>query len=332
MDYTAFLREVERGTVPPTALLHGDEPRLLDDALAAVTGALFSDPSLLALNREVFDAGETPAETVVRSALTLPSLAPLRLVVVKGAQLLSAKSAEALVDYCRDPNPHSRLLLLANESLPAGHWLMKAVPSASVIALPRLTGRALITWLQARAKNDGCALEEAAAQLLVRWAGEGLTTLSGELEKALLLGGPGQRTITEEHVRQVVGEHRVLKGYELTDAVERRETGRALAILDSLLASGEEPLAILGALARQVRTLWQVREWRRQGKSPEEIGRLLRRPPFAVEALVARAARVSALSLTRALARCWEAEWRMKSGARPLPELTILIADLCRAG
>jgi len=57
MDYRGFLSEVERGNVPPIALLHGDEPRLLDDALAKVSRALYSDPSLLTLNREVFHGG-----------------------------------------------------------------------------------------------------------------------------------------------------------------------------------------------------------------------------------------------------------------------------------
>jgi DNA polymerase III subunit delta len=330
MDYGGFLREVERGNVPPVALLHGDEPRLLDDALAKVSRALFSDPSLLALNREVFDGGEAPVDEIIRAALTLPSLAPARLVAVKSVHALPAKAGGALREYSRDPNPCTRLVLLAGESLDAGHWLRTALPPASVIAVPRLTGRGLLGWLQARAREEGRELTEGAAQLLVRWAGEDLTALSGELEKALLFAG--SRSITEEHIQGVVGEHRVLRTFELTDAVERGETGRALALLESLLASGEEPLAILGTLTRQVRTAWQVGEWRRQGKPVEEIAALLRRPSFAVQALSARAAALPAGDLPRALRRCWEVEGKLKSGGRPRAELTVLVADLCRAG
>ena len=330
MDYRGFLSEVERGNVPPVALLHGDEPRLLDDALAKVSRALFSDPSLLALNREVFDGGEAAVDEIIRSALTLPSLAPARLVVVKSAQALPANAAGALREYARDPSPYARLVLLAGESLDAGHWLPKTLPPASVIGVPRLTGRGLLAWLQTRAREEGYELAEGAAQLLVRWVGEDLTALSGELEKALLFAG--SRSITEEHVQGVVGEHRVLRTFELTDAVERREIGRALALLESLLASGEEPLAILGTLTRQVRTTWQVGEWRRQGKTVEEIAALLRRPSFAVQALSARAAAVPAGDLSRALRRCWEVEGKLKSGGRPRAELTVLLADLCRAG
>lgn len=332
MDYGGFLREVAQGRIPAVALLHGAEARLLEDALAQVTRALFPDPSLLWLGREVFDAGETTAETIVRAALTLPGMAGVRLVAVKRAQALPAKQAGALVDYLRDPSPHARLLLMADEPLPPGHWLLRAVPAAVVIDVPRLAGRALVSWLQERAKAEGYELTPAAAQLLIRWTGEDLTTLAGELEKARLFCGPGQGVIGEDPVRQIVGEHRVGKSFELADAVSRGQTELALPLLEQLLAAGEEPLAILGTLARLVKTTWQVGEWRRQGKSSEEIGRLLRRPAFAVDALAARTGVMSSDRLARALDHCWEVERRLKRGGRPRPELTLLVADLCRAG
>lgn len=331
MDYAGFLREVRGDHLPPVALLHGPEPRLLDEALGHVSRALFPDPAVLPLNREVLDADETTVETVVRSALTLPCLATWRLVVVKRAQALAAKGATTLADYLEHPNPSARLVFLSSEPLPAAHWLVKALPPAAVIPVPRLTGRSLISWLQDAARAEGYELTEAAAQLLARWTGEDLSTLAGELEKALLFSGP-TRAIGEEEIRQVVGEHRVLRAFELADAVERRQLGPALALLDNLLAAGEEPLAILGALTRQVRATWQAKEWLREGKSVEEIGRLLRRPPFAVEALAASATSLAPADLARALTRCWKAERRLKSGGRPRSELTVLVADLCGAG
>lgn len=332
MDYAGFVREAQRGNVPPVALLHGSEPRLLDEALAHVTRALFADPSVLLLSREVLDAAETPIETIVRSALTLPCLCPWRLVAVKSAQALSEKHAGALMAYLQAPSPSTRLLFLAQEPLPAGHWLVKALPPAATIEVRGLTGRALVSWLQAQAEAEGYQLTEAGAHLLVRWAGEDLSTLSGELAKALLFAGPAAHSVGEAEVRQVVGEHRVLKTFELADAVDRRQIGPALSLLDHLLAAGEEPLAILGTLVRQVRTTWQVKQWLREGKSAEEIGRSLRRPPFVVETLAATANSWASPALARALARCWETERRLKSGGRPQSELTVLVADLCGAG
>ena len=89
MDYAGFLKEVERGATPLVCLLHGPDPFLLNEALAHVTRACCPDSSLVLLNRECFDARETGSEAIARSALTLPCLAPARLVVVRESQALA---------------------------------------------------------------------------------------------------------------------------------------------------------------------------------------------------------------------------------------------------
>jgi len=83
VDYAGLLRAVEAGRTPPVVLVHGAEPVLLDDAVAAITRALFPDPGMATLSREVLEAREAGAETIVRSALTLPFLSDRRLVVVR---------------------------------------------------------------------------------------------------------------------------------------------------------------------------------------------------------------------------------------------------------
>ncbi|MBI5628511.1 MAG: DNA polymerase III subunit delta, partial [Candidatus Rokubacteria bacterium] len=246
MDYLGFIRAVESGRTPPVALLHGPEPLLIEDAVAAVTRALFPDPSLATLSREVLEAREAGAEGIVRSALTLPFLTPARLVVARGADTLPAKQAEALGAYCKAPNPSSVLLLLADDTVPAGHWLLRVLPPAAIVGVPRPAGRALLIWLRGRARSAGFELAEEAATLLVELAGEDLATHIGEVEKAALAGGPENRRVTVTEVRAVVGEHRLRDVFELTDALAARDLARALAVLASLLQAGEEPLKQAG--------------------------------------------------------------------------------------
>jgi DNA polymerase-3 subunit delta len=331
VDYLGFIRAVESGRTPPVALLHGPEPLLIEDAVAAVTRALFPDPSLATLSREVLEAREAGAEGIVRSALTLPFLTPARLVVARGADTLPAKQAEALGAYCKAPNPSSVLLLLADDTVPAGHWLLRVLPPAAIVGAPRPAGRALLIWLRGRARSAGFELAEEAATLLVELAGEDLATLIGEVEKAALAGGPENRRVTVAEVRAVVGEHRLRDVFELTDALAARDLARALAVLASLLQAGEEPLAVLGMLAREARATWQAQEWLRTGRSPDEVARALRRPQAAAAALVTLARSLSARTATHRLARCWDVERRLKLGAPPRPEITLLIADLCAA-
>lgn len=337
MDYTAFLRSVERGTVPPVALLHGGEIQLLDDALAIVTRALFPDPSLAVFDREVFDGREVDGEIVVNAALTLPVQGAARLVVVRRGQALPPKSATALGRYVRDPNPAACLLLLADEPLgptrerKQPHWLLDVVPPAAVIPLAPRRGRALEEWLRQRAQAEGLTVSEEAAGLLRQWVGEEGAALLGEARKAALAGGPDNRTVGVSEVTAVVGEHRVSGIFDLTRAIERREVGLALRTLERLLTT-EDALFVLVTLTREVRAAWMVREWRATGQSVEQIARLLRRPPGAVEALAASAAAASPGVLAANLVRCWQTEWRLKSGGEPRAELAALVAELAGAG
>ena len=331
MDHAGLLRAVEAGRIPPVVLVHGVEPVLIEDVAVAVTRAVCPDPSVAALAREVLDAREAGAEGIVRSALTLPLLGGQRLVIVRGVDALAAKASEALAAYVTAPNPTTVLLLLAAVELAVNHWLLRAVPSGAVVALPRPAGRALVGWLRQRASADGYELGDDAATLLVEMVGDDLTTLVGEVAKAALAGGPGNRHVTAREIRAVVGAQRLRHVFELTRAVAERDQGAAQAVLGALLAAGEEPLAVLGMLAREARSVWQAREWLREGRREDEVVRLLRRPPAAATPVVALARALSDAGAAGRLVRCWEVERRLKLGGPPRPEMALLIADLCAA-
>jgi DNA polymerase-3 subunit delta len=329
VDYAAFVRAADAGQVGPVTLLHGPESFLLDDAVVRLTRALFPGQDDLSLAREVLDARAVGAEAVVQAALTLPWVGERRLVVTHGVEALAARSAEALVAYAKAPNPSTALVLVASAPLEAGHWLLRALPPAAVVAAPAPAGRALVSWLRAHAQARGYELREDAGALLVELSGDDLTALAGELEKAALAGGSDNRRVTVAEVRAVVGEHRLRHVFDLTRALSARDTAAALALLESLLSAGDEPLAVLGMLAREARATWQAADALRAGREPEEIARSLRRPPAAASALLERARSLSAATAARHLARCWDVERRLKLGGAARAELSLLVADLC---
>lgn len=337
MEYTAFLQAADRGQPPALLLLHGSDEQLLDDGLALVARGLFADASERSLGREVLEGDAVSVETVVRSAMTLPFMTRRRLVVVRRAQALAARGAEALAAYARDPNPATCLLLLAGESLAASrerraeHWLLAVLPAAAVVTLPVRKGRALEDWLKQRAAAEDLSISDEAARLLVQWVGEDGARLLGEARKAALVAGPEQRRVGVNEVTAVVGEHRMSDVFELTRAVERRELGPALRTLDRLLAT-EEPVFLLALLTRSVRVALTVRDLAAAGQSAEQIARAVRPVPApVVQAIMTRVSGAAGNGLPAQLARCWDAEWRCKSGGHARAELTALVAELCGA-
>jgi DNA polymerase-3 subunit delta len=329
VDLAGFVKAADAGQAPPVSLLHGPEPFLLVDAVARLSRALFPGQTELSLVRDVLDARAAGADGIVQSALMLPWLGERRLVVARGVEALAARSAESLAAYVKAPNPSTVLILMAETLLESSHWLLRAVPGAAVVTAPSLTGRALVGWLRGHAESRGYRLEDDAAALLVELSGDDLAQLVGEIEKAALAGGPDNRRVGVEEVRAVVGEHRLRHVFDLTRALVARDTAAALVLLESLLNAGEEPLAVLGMLTREARTIWQAAGALRAGRAPEDVARGLRRPPAAAAALLDRARGLSPATAARQLARCWEVERRLKLGGAARPELSLLVADLC---
>lgn len=332
MDYTAFLKAVERGESPALALLHGDDGQLLDDALDTVTRALFPDPGLAAWGREIFDGLEHGVDEIVRSAMTLPFGGGRRLVAVRRAQGLSAKGTESLTAYVASPNPATCLVLLADESLRASrdrradHWLLGVVPAAAIVTLPDRGPREVAGWLRQRAALEGLTVTDEAARLLVELTGEDTATLLGEVRKAALAGGPDNRNVGVRDVGAIVGEHRLSEIFDLPRAVEKRDVASALRTLDRLLAT-EDALLLLAVLVRDVRTTWMAVAARRRGRSVDEIARMLRLPSRVIETLTTRGR--SDAQLARQIRRCWETERRLKSSGEPRAEMAALVVDLC---
>jgi DNA polymerase III subunit delta len=330
LDHVAFLAAIERGEVQPVVLLHGREPTLAEDALGRLVRTVMGgEGGDVALARETVDVREAGVDAAVRAARTLPFLVHRRIVVARGAETLTEQASATLLEYARSPSPTSVLVLLAERELASGHWLVEALPSAAVVQLTPPTGRGLVGWLRARGRAAGIDLAEDAAQMLVDLVGDEPGALVTELEKAALVGGPDNRRVGAREVEDVVGARRARPIFELLRALEARDRGGALAVLQALLDAGEEPLGLLGMLAREARVAWQVKEWRRVGRPPEEIARRLRRPPWVATALVARADARAPGEAPRDLVRCWETERRLKLGANARAELTLLVADLC---
>ncbi|HWN53646.1 MAG TPA: hypothetical protein VNP91_00970, partial [Methylomirabilota bacterium] len=141
MHYGSWLRAAEAGEVAAVTLLHGAEPFLIDAAIGRTTRTLIPDAAELAMSRDVLEAREAGAEGIVRAAQTFPWGVARRVVIARGVETLGPKQAEPLVEYFGQPNPATALLLAVPQILASSHWLLKALPAASVVEVPRLSGR-----------------------------------------------------------------------------------------------------------------------------------------------------------------------------------------------
>ena len=118
-------------------------------------------------------------------------------------------------------------------------------------------------WCQA---EHGKAISAEAARLLVELVGTDMGLLDQELAKLAVFVGEGKKIDTGD-VDRLVGHSREESVWKLFDLIGVGQTAAALAHLDRLLTQGEEPLALLGAMASKLRSFAKAYRLTTVGKS-----------------------------------------------------------------
>ena len=320
--------QVRRGEIALVYCLYGEDEYRLEQALNQLLDALLTEGER-DLNLDQIRPGEAGAQSILGSARTLPFLGPRRVVLVRGVDELSKAQQEDLLAYLNDPSPTS-CLVLAGKSLDLRTRLAAAIQKKGmVLHFDRMKADSLKEALVAAAKERGVRLQPDAIGLLIDLVGDDLRQLIYAVEKLVLFVGEGVE-IRPQDIEAMVGETRVRSIFQLTDTVSGRDLDGALRSLTSLLEAGEEPLKILGMLARQIRLLFQAKALREQGTPVNRmtIGRL---PPRAVATLAEQAASRSWGQLTGALQSISRADMAIKTGRSAGPMvLSELVWGLCR--
>jgi DNA polymerase-3 subunit delta len=131
-----------------------------------------------------------------------------------------------------------------------------AVPE--VVELARYQSNQARAEAEALAKKAGFRLESGAMDLLVESLGSDMARIAVEMEKLSLLAVG--RAVTEDDILALVPDARVSNVFALVNALGRRDRGRALEVLDTLMREGEYMPLALTFLSTQFRMALVARE------------------------------------------------------------------------
>lgn len=265
LTFAALKAALDKGKIAPLYLLAGLEHFLAEETERLIAETIESRRGECA---RTFYQGEDVALATVLDNLRTPDLfSPARLVSISPAGRFIEKHAKALAAYAAAPAANTCLVLHVL-SVDARKKLTKtAQETGGLIACNRLYERAAAAWVTARVKAMGRQIDSAAIQLLTEFLGTDLAMLAAELDKLAVYIGDRKR-ITPDDVQNASLRDRGRAIYELTDAIGRRQPGRALAALDGLLAHGARETGILFNVAQHMRRLWTVKELVAKGENP----------------------------------------------------------------
>ncbi len=273
----------ESGNEPLRAVyvVHGEDPYLMQESLAAIARSVCPDGDSAAMER--VPGSEASLADVLDRLFTLPFFSSRRLVVVDDADPFVSKHRGELEAYVEHP-ARTGVLVLQAKTWPANTRLAKAVEKLGLTiqaTSPRESD--LPSWLVRLAKTSGgVKLNVDAARLVVELVGPEPGILAGEIEKLIAYAGES-RSITRDDVVKLVGAGRIETIWKILDAAAAGNSGEAIRELDLLLAAGEPATPMLAAMSANLMRLHHAGFLRGQRMSLGEACQAAGIPPFAVD-------------------------------------------------
>jgi DNA polymerase-3 subunit delta len=276
---SAVRKQIASGSVDPVYLLQGED----DVEKSALAGEFeqLVDEGLRAFNVERIHAGDMTTgdklvegvASLVSAVRTLPMMAPRRIVIVLQAEAMlmpkreseaAGRALEELQALLERPEPLATLVFVSapvDKRVKMWKLLQKTATIVECGVLEDLA--AAQQWVRARVAKDGAEIDPAAARMLAELAGfppqprdkgpkGDVARLRGEVER-LLLYALGQKKITVEDARQVVGPAALQDDWAIANAIEAGQASEALRQLALTLDAGAPPEKILGQLGFVVR-------------------------------------------------------------------------------
>jgi DNA polymerase-3 subunit delta len=211
-----------------------------------------SDLSLL-----TFDAEKHSVESILHELGTMSFFSKKRAIVIQNADSFDKASTLKIETYCSSPN-RSNCLVVCAETLNRATTFYKKLEKAGIVldiaeVKPWEKEKVIADWLHNAAITQGKQLGSQVCQMLIKQLGTDQMLLSTELAKLICYVGD-RKAITENDVLAVSPSTNLENGWQLGEAIFRRDATAALRISKGLLSDG---IAII-ALLRQIRSQFQT--------------------------------------------------------------------------
>lgn len=333
--FQKFFDKLKKGKLLPAIALVGTDSYLRELCRAKILEACVpADGREWAVAR--FSASEDWDE-IFRRAETLPMLAPRQVLFIEETESLERLGEETrdaaldrLADYLEDPAPFTVLVFEA-AALDQRRRVFKVLSEKGVVARLEVEAEDALTLACELAKDAGVELEHDAGALLVDSLNGEPARIRTEIEKLSLYVGARGR-VTVEDVEALVVSAKTYTVWQLTEMLAGRRRDSALEFLDGLLREGEQPAAVVGALAWMYRKLIEAGELP-EHTNPYQAARQLAMRPETAELALRQSRKIPRAELLAGMRALAEADSALKSAvANPRAVMEFLVATLTAAG
>ncbi len=322
-----------RSPLLPIYVISGDEPLQAGEAADAVRQAArtqgFAEREVMHAETG-FDWGSLSAAADALSLFAERRVLDLR---VPGGKPGDA-GGKALSAYAERP-PEDNILLVSLPRLDKRQqqtkWFKALEAAGAVIQVWPVGQKELPGWIAQRMRSRGLESQPEVVRLLADKVEGNMLAAAQEVDKLHLIFGEG--AIDPGEVALAVADSSRFDIFELVDTALSGDAARTARILDGVRGEGVEPVLILWALAREIRSLAGMAAGVAQGAAPDQVIRQNRVWPKRQAAVRSALERHKAGRWEAFLARAGRVDRTIK-GAEPgnawdeLVQLALLVAGV----
>ena len=242
-------------SLAPVYFVHGDETLLVNECADAIRAAARAQGYA---ERQVFSVEAGFDWNSLRAASDSLSLFAERRVLE--LRLPSGKpgkdGTQILRDYAGRPAADTLLLIVSGKLESAARrskWVLALEQAGVSIAIWPIEAAQLPGWIDRRMRAHGMRASREALQLIAERVEGNLLAAAQEIEKLYLLHGSGELDV--DTVAELVADSARYDVFGLVDAALAGDAGHVQRILSGLRAEGVDPVLVLWALVREIRTL-----------------------------------------------------------------------------
>ena len=324
LSLEALVERLQQGKPVPPILLLGNDAYLRETARERIV-QVSVDPAAREWGVAKFSAEDDGFGLGLGQARTVPMLARRQVVIVTDLEAVEEvgenRREEAFADlnaYLDNPAPFTVLVLEAVH-LDQRMKFAKLLAAKAVVVEAEMPEdqqerlRLAASVAMQMAPNSHVALERDAAEELADLCNGNLAAIRTKIEKLATYVGPGIPIRRADVVALVVSEKKY-SVWELSEVLATRQRARAFTFLDNLIREGEQPPALVGAMAWMFRKLMEAQDLGAHTSEYQAAGLLKMRAETAKLALQ-QARKIPRRQLVEGLQALYDADSQLKSGS-----------------
>ena len=271
--WTRFNTEIQKKNILPVYFFYGEEAFLLNEALVRLSN-LIIDKKLRDFNLQTFYADSTSASQIIESVKTLPLMADKKMVILKG--LNNFKEIDTIQSLI-DPPITSCVLVFTDHKIGLRRKFLNAISKVgAIVKCAKLKDSQIVAWMRLIASRQQKLIDEKTCYFLLQRVGPSMLDLHNEVTK-LIQHVKSKPSITTQDIQKIVSKTDMESIFDLVNALG---SSQALLFLRSLFQQGQNEIAILAMLSRQIRILMLIKEAQTMKLSSSEISKRVSVSPY----------------------------------------------------